>query len=626
MKTTKAVILLLFLGLLALDAAHGMEIPCTEQALHERIAELNANCSGDKAITFACPPGTAIPLEENIGDRSRDENCGIPGGDWYKGVAGCSSCPPAYAPGAQRPCAIPSYTFMDRRTITCSGVTIDGGNKVTFVLAPGCHDRLTKEDGKTEYEGGDFLFRIDAANVTIRNLAYRYFWEGIQIWKEASYAVIDRVIGERGCDDLLSSERPGSGAALKGGHVIRNSTFRKGTDKCVQLRAPDPSYVTDPAAPNFYFTQLIDNLFESCNTPLGYDQVGRHLADGNSFLNLLPGGNYACKGVWFGAPSDHKGPTVYFQNNVLDDCKEMLVIETTPGGNDVPAQAIVSGNTFVNGDLRGVAVAGIARALFAGNLFLDNGGTAGGNLKYGGLHVSGDAQVDAGGGSILIDGQLRSSAGLNSFLGNRCPADSTCDLVNEMPGPVKAEHNWWGQDANPGGKVSGAVDYVPWLAAPPWQACVDADGDGYGASCSAGPDCDDLDPSVHPGAEELTDFKDNNCDGQVDELNRAPNILTYHATPTLGPAPLPVAFFCGANDPDGHSWTATIDYGNGVTTGSCQLTTNVYAQPGLYHATLTLVDQFGAVAKTKIQIKVTEPGHAGEEPQDPDLTTNLPEP
>ncbi len=44
-------------------------------------------------------------------------------------------------------------------------------------------------------------------------------------------------------------------------------------------------------------------------------------------------------------------------------------------------------------------------------------------------------------------------------------------------------------------------------------AQTDADGDGYGAD----DDCDDTDPAVHPGAEELCDQLDNDCDGVVDD-------------------------------------------------------------------------------------------------------------
>jgi hypothetical protein len=42
----------------------------------------------------------------------------------------------------------------------------------------------------------------------------------------------------------------------------------------------------------------------------------------------------------------------------------------------------------------------------------------------------------------------------------------------------------------------------------------DRDGDGFTA---CGGDCDESDPSVHPGAFELCDGRDNNCDGVVDE-------------------------------------------------------------------------------------------------------------
>ena len=45
------------------------------------------------------------------------------------------------------------------------------------------------------------------------------------------------------------------------------------------------------------------------------------------------------------------------------------------------------------------------------------------------------------------------------------------------------------------------------------RSCVDADGDGF----CAGSDCDDTDPELFPGAVEVDDGLDNDCDGQIDE-------------------------------------------------------------------------------------------------------------
>jgi hypothetical protein len=45
----------------------------------------------------------------------------------------------------------------------------------------------------------------------------------------------------------------------------------------------------------------------------------------------------------------------------------------------------------------------------------------------------------------------------------------------------------------------------------------DADGDTYPPGTATGEDCNDADATVYPGAPELCDSKDNNCDSQVDE-------------------------------------------------------------------------------------------------------------
>jgi formylglycine-generating enzyme required for sulfatase activity len=53
--------------------------------------------------------------------------------------------------------------------------------------------------------------------------------------------------------------------------------------------------------------------------------------------------------------------------------------------------------------------------------------------------------------------------------------------------------------------------------APASSGCLDEDGDGYGEGCAKGPDCNDLDAKVHPGAAESCDGRDEDCNTRVDD-------------------------------------------------------------------------------------------------------------
>lgn len=67
--------------------------------------------------------------------------------------------------------------------------------------------------------------------------------------------------------------------------------------------------------------------------------------------------------------------------------------------------------------------------------------------------------------------------------------------------------------------------------------CIDNDGDGYGVGTTClGPDCNDNDQAMNPGAQEICDGVDNNCDGQIDEGCCVDNDGDgYGGGPTCGP-------------------------------------------------------------------------------------------
>lgn len=55
----------------------------------------------------------------------------------------------------------------------------------------------------------------------------------------------------------------------------------------------------------------------------------------------------------------------------------------------------------------------------------------------------------------------------------------------------------------------------------PVDVCQDADQDGHPALACGGDDCDDTQTAIHPGAAEVCDGKDNNCNGKTDDVSAA---------------------------------------------------------------------------------------------------------
>jgi len=178
---------------------------------------------------------------------------------------------------------------------------------------------------------------------------------------------------------------------------------------------------------------------------------------------------------------------------------------TAPGGVDIGVAALAgNGNNAPSGDSPGT---GEFQWVFGCE----------GRSVYRDLDLDGYGSKTAG--SLLACASAPPPTGYATL-------DGDCDENNEKVHPGAAEIcNRQDDDCN------GLVDEN----APQVVMWPDGDGDGYykfqtGTSktgcgnvpgyAASGGDCDDADPAVHPGAAETCNYKDDNCDGEVDERVR----------------------------------------------------------------------------------------------------------
>ncbi|MFQ5669715.1 MAG: right-handed parallel beta-helix repeat-containing protein [Acidobacteriota bacterium] len=386
--------------------------PCTEAGFEQAIQD--ACPAGNTTITFECAPGSVVRLSKGHGPQRE-----IPAG--------------------------------------CDHVIIDGENNVTFEAAvpwwdDGLHcvapdfNQSCDPDGDgvpdfcPEFEGGERFVMIRGNNDTIQNLSFRNFFEGIGFNNGTSGNTIDNITCDKPGDDCFTNEWDTSGNAA------RNLKLSNACDKAVSLYGRDVSKSSgfDLVLENSTFT----NVISSFSLPGGASAGGRFLIRNNTFQNVNSTSLWHCDNV-----SVRSTSVTTFENNLIDGCQRGLRAKQQ-------SQLIAKNNVIINCPVRGAWLFDSSRGFFENNVFRNNGGASSSNAFYGGIAVSGSAQADLGGGSLLFDGQTLASQGGNLFQGNRSPSDPTLDLENKTGATVKAEGNCWG-DADPSDQVEGLVDYQP---------------------------------------------------------------------------------------------------------------------------------------------------------------------
>ncbi len=115
-----------------------------------------------------------------------------------------------------------------------------------------------------------------------------------------------------------------------------------------------------------------------------------------------------------------------------------------------------------------------------------------------------DNQTDEGDVCVVcVDGDQDGYDAIDSD----CPTGNDCDDNNDTIYPGATEVcNQLDDDCDDQTDEDGVC-----------PACSDGDQDGYGPGCTLGPDCDDGNVDINPGATEVCDQVDNDCDDQTDE-------------------------------------------------------------------------------------------------------------
>jgi|GEM_PF-2529974 len=348
------------------------------------------------------------------------------------------------------------------RQTSCSGLVIDGLDRnIAFEMDPKCWGRTIPAnqclvdldpDGTCpcpNVQSGTLFLALNGNNMTVRNLTVRYFFDGLKTGGNDN--TVENVTFERVCDEAVGNN---SGV----GNLYTGIWAKTACGKCMQNYGVFSATASDPKLRDHYNAIVRDSLFTDCQQPIRMTNAGRYLIEYTRMEGFYASGIFRCLGPWF---STGAGDTqvVHMTGSELDGCDNGVRV-----GGDV--QALVWGNTFVNNEFRGLLAHANSRVSMWDNVVRYNGGLSTSDLGLGGVGVKETAQLDLGGGSLTIDGQVVSSPGRNVLCDNLSPQGNPREVDNLLATTVMAENNYWClMDAQ--SHVRGPVDTDPFLTQQP---------------------------------------------------------------------------------------------------------------------------------------------------------------
>jgi len=363
-------------------------------------------------------------------------------------------------------CAHTTITFSGAadgpRRSSCDGLLIDGMDRgVRFELTPACWARMIPAnqcrvaldpDGTCpcpdENSGAVFL-SLEGDDMTVRNLEVAGFYDGIKT--AGNNNTVENVEFERLCDEAV-----GSIAGV--GNIFAGIRARLGCGKCMQNYGDFAATASDARLRTHYNAILRDSVFTDCQQPIRTTNAGRYLIESTRMEGFYASGMFRCLGPRF---TSGVGDTqvVHITGSELDGCDDGVRI----GGN---VGALVWGNTLVNNEFRGLLANANARVAMWDNVVRGNGGLANSEGGLGGVGILNTAQVDLGGGSLVIDGEAVSSPGRNILCENVSPQATPREVHNVTATTVSAINNYW-CTTDPQSRVTGLVATHPFLTEEP---------------------------------------------------------------------------------------------------------------------------------------------------------------